>query len=343
MRNIRNKSKISYYAKILSAMALSFVIYGLFLFYYNGQTYLDPIKDFVFEETDNTEVNITTIEEVTPVDDSVIPDDNTAQSDDNVVIPNPNPSTNNYNNSTVDSNDNYVAPQVTPSMEEINNSLRNEIQKTFNVTVRYGKETEGYTAGGITAYPIYDDNVVNSQLNQLKSTLSLYPYGLFTEIKKGGIPLTILLINSYSDDAVTGVTDSNYNYANISIAAKYPFGESFFHESYHYIERYLFKKGANYESWDSLNPAGFSWNAVDGSLSYSNTFMEDAPFVNNYAQTAAEEDRASTFEYMMAGSKARCLNYGTTVWQKASLMANTIDLVLNSVSPDVTEYWERFL
>ena len=46
---------------------------------------------------------------------------------------------------------------------------------------------------------------------------------------------------------------------------------------------------------------------------------------------------------MMAPSKASCLNNGNVVWKKAKLMSDTIDLVLSSVRPDVTEYWERYL
>ena len=185
---------------------------------------------------------------------------------------------------------------------------------------------------------------MNKQLDLLKKVLSLYPDGLFQEIKKGGIPLTIMLIQEFSEKSITGITDSSYSYANISIAASHGFEESFFHESYHYIERYLLKKGANFNSWDSLNPSNFAgWGTIDGSLSYSNTFLPTSPFVNNYAQTEAVEDRASTFEYMMAPSKASCLNKGNVVWKKATLLADTIDLVLSSVSPDVTEYWERYL
>ena len=153
-----------------------------------------------------------------------------------------------------------------------------------------------------------------------------------------------MLIKKYSDGTVTGITDSSYTDAVISISADYAFEDSFYHESYHYIERYLLKKGANYNSWDSLNPSNFAgWGTIDGSLSYSNTFLPTSPFVNNYAQTEAVEDRASTFEYMMAPSKASCLNKGNVVWKKATLLADTIDLVLSSVSPDVTEYWEGYL
>ena len=176
----------------------------------------------------------------------------------------------------------------------------------------------------------------------LKNTLNKYPKGLFKEIINGGIPLTIILIKSYSDSNITGITDSSYSYANISIATMYPFDESFYHESYHYIERYLFKNGANYNSWDSLLPLNFNWGTIDGSLSYSNTFSSDAFFVNNYAQTSASEDRASTFEYMMADTKASCLNVGNTIWKKAVYMSRTIDSVFDCVKPDVIEYWERF-
>ena len=224
-----------------------------------------------------------------------------------------------------------------------NSMLRSEIEKEFSVTVRYGSETEGYSVGGVSTTPITDPSVANRRLNDLYDTLSLYPIGLFKEIKDGGIPLTIMLVNNYSEHGVTGVTDSSYDYAVISIAAVYDFKESFYHESYHYIERYMFKKKANFNSWDSLNPIDFEWDTIDGSLSYSNTFNSESYFVNNYAQTSAAEDRASTFEYMMASTKASCLNKNTNIWYKATYMALTMEAVFDTVSPDSIEYWERYI
>lgn len=224
-----------------------------------------------------------------------------------------------------------------------NNMLRSEIEKEFSVTVKYGSETEGYSVGGVSTVPITDPSLANRRLNDLYNTLSLYPIGLFKEIKDGGIPLTIMLVNNYSEYGVTGVTDSSYDYAVISIAAVYDFKESFYHESYHYIERYMFKKKANFNSWDSLNPNDFEWDTIDGSLSYSNTFNSESYFVNNYAQTSAAEDRASTFEYMMASTKASCLNKNTNIWYKATYMALTMEAVFDTVSPDSVEYWERYI
>ena len=46
---------------------------------------------------------------------------------------------------------------------------------------------------------------------------------------------------------------------------------------------------------------------------------------------------------MMADSKASCLNHGKTVWRKANLIKNTLEAVFSTVSPNITEYWERFI
>ena len=235
----------------------------------------------------------------------------------------------------------------TPTMEQTNNNLRNQIQNTYGITIKYGMETAGYTVGGMSTTPITDAGRVNDSLNKLNNAMSLYPSGFFREISNGGIPLTVYLIERYSTGGVTGVTDSTNYYANISIAIAYPFDDSFHHENYHYMERYLYKKGIYYRSWDGYNPSDYVYVANGGplrrNLSYANTWSEDAYFVNDYAQTSPEEDRASTFEYMMKSTKQSCFNSGKPVWNKAITMSNSIDAAINCVTPNTTEYWERNL
>lgn len=318
------KKKLVGYAKILIVLSIALLIYGVILDYGTpSRKLIDPIRDVKpIKEKENTI-------SITPSDGNEVVTDNG-----NII------------NKEQNINDNVVEPK-TSSISDSNNKLRNEIQKKYKVKIKYGKETEGYSVKNgssvISTTPITDDNVINKELNDLNVTLGYYPSGMFEEINNGGIPLTIILVNNYSDSSITGVTDSSYEFANISIAAIYPFAESFYHESYHYIERYMFKNGANFNSWDSLNPSSFSWNTIDGSLSYSNTFSQDAAFVNNYAQSSAAEDRASTFEYMMANSKASCLNNGTTVWKKANYMAQMIRQVLSSVRNSSNVRWEKYL
>lgn len=308
------------FARILMAISITLLFYGIFLDIQDSKKLVDPVKDTTIINGNENQVSIT-------------------PSDGNEVI-----GTNDNVNANINSNTNN---QDNLSIDEVNDKLRKQIENKYNISIKYGSETANYYVKSgttvISTSPIENANVINNQLHYLNDTLGQYPDGLFKEIKNGGIPLTILLIDSYSEQSITGVTDSTYDYANISIAAMYSFNESFYHESYHYIERYMFKKGANFNSWDSLNPSDFNWNTIDGNLSYSNTFSENSWFVNNYAQTAAAEDRASTFEYMMASSKASCLNNGTNIWKKANYMAQMIRQVLNSVKKSSNVRWEQYL
>jgi len=318
MHNQQVSRTLSFYAKQLLIFSIILIFAGVVLEFTSRNKLIDPL---LITPSDQKNDSVS----VTPVTG-------------NEVV-------SNENGEETSETQKAVSPAKT--IEEINDMLRDEIQKIYGVSVLYGKQTNGYVVyfenERIKTSSITDSNVINNQLNKLKYVLSLYPEGLFQEIRDGGIPLIIYLINSYSDMNITGITDSSYNHASISIAAVHSFEESFYHESYHYIERYMLKKGANFSSWSILNPKGFRYGTVRNDFSYSSTFSENAPFVNNYAQTAAGEDRASTFEYMMASTKASCLNEKKAIWYKAKYMALMIETVFDSVEPDTIEYWERYL
>lgn len=240
--------------------------------------------------------------------------------------------------------DNNPSEPVVPTIEETNINLRNEIQNQYGISVKYGSETAGYNVGGMSTTQITDPNVVKKALEDMKSTISLFPVGIWNEMKSSGYPLTIYLIGNYSSTNVTGVTESFSNRVTISIATKFSFGETFNHEVFHYFENFITQfRGANFNEWNSFNPANFGYGSVNSSLSYTRTFSADSYFVNDYAQTQDAEDRASTFEYMMFDAKAACLNRDKPVWKKAKYMADQLDNYLNSVSPNVVEYWERHL
>ena len=351
MKAKNHKGFIDAFAKFL--IILSFFIFAIGFSYQSGLTGSKD-GDSNSENIDNNSEPISTISitpsngsDVVTNDDSIVPqpiDNGNTNNNDNNVSGNNNLDNNSIKNDNTTGNSNGTSAKVEEtSLDDINAKLCKEIEKQYNIDIQYGEETFGYSVANITTVPITNPSVINSTLIRLKNILNLYPKGMFDEIRNGGIPLTIVLLDSYVDYNITGVTDSSYSSATISLAVKYPLEETFYHESYHYIERYMFKKGANFNTWNSLNPEGFTYGTIYNGNSYSNTFSEDAPFVNNYAQTDDREDRASTFEYMMATSKASCLNNGQTVWKKAMLMSRTIDAVFDSVSPSTIEYWERFL
>ena len=256
-------------------------------------------------------------------------------------------SSNNNNSNNTDNNYQAKKPQqnvtAPETIESKNNTLRNQIENKYNVDIRYGTETNGYTVGGLSTVMLTDANRINALLNELNRNLALYPNSFFKEINTGNYNLSIYLLKRYSQKNVTGITDSTSQHVIISLATDYSYIESLHHELYHYIEKYMYKRGANYTTWNLLNPDGFSYGNINKGYSFTNGNNRNAFFVNDYAQTDPYEDRASTFEYMMAQSEASCLQTGTTIWKKAKYMCEQIDAVFQTVSPNVTEYWERFV
>jgi hypothetical protein len=352
---MNNRKRNITIAKIMIAFSLILIIYGVSYSFSSNKVAISNTSN-----TDNTEVTVTT----TNTDNTQVSNtDNSGSTDNTTTVTTPTPSTTptvttkptTSTNTSTTTNTNSGGSSTTkadtntggttPVVNDPINDLRVSIQNTYGISVKYGSETDGYTASNITAVSLGDSDSETLALNDLKNALELYPNGLFQEIRNGGISLSVYLVKGYNQDNVTGLTEYNKRKgaAIISIALDYPFNDSFFHESYHFMEDYIELKGGAYTTWNNLNPSTFTYGTTDLTLSYANTGSADSYFVNSYAETNEDEDRASTFEYMMADSKASCLNTNEHVWLKAKYMCEQIDYFLNTVSPSVTEYWERFV
>lgn len=336
-------------AKVLIALSFVLILLGVGL---------DLETNILIQPTRNThtiasstpaDINITTTD--TPISETTTTTETPQKTPDNNKGTNSSQSsgTGSSNNNSNNTDNNYQAkkPQqnvtAPETIESKNNTLRNQIENKYNVDIRYGTETNGYTVGGLSTVMLTDANRINALLNELNRNLALYPNGFFKEINTGNYNLSIYLLKRYSQNNVTGITDSTSQHVIISLATDYSYIESLHHELYHYIEKYMYKRGANYTTWNLLNPDGFSYGNINKGYSFTNGNNRNAFFVNDYAQTDPYEDRASTFEYMMAQSEASCLQTGTTIWKKAKYMCEQIDAVFQTVSPNVTEYWERFV
>lgn len=327
-------------AKVFIAFSFVLVFVGIGL-NLDNKTLMNPVTGTHTIGNSNNDINITTT-------DATIPSDSSGGENSNSQTNGSTGSSNvggNSNSATTPSTGERHQSTTEPQsgIDTTNNDLRSSIQNRYGITVRYGAETNGYTVGGLSSIMLSDANRINEVLNSLNYNLSLYPSGFFQETKQGDYSLTIYLLKRYSQENVTGITDSTTKNVVISLATDYSFVESLHHELYHYIEKYMFYRGANYTTWNSLNPVGFNYGKTNTAISYVNTKDPYASFVNIYAQTDEYEDRASTFEYMMSPSEASCLVTGTTIWKKAKYMCEQIDAVFQSVSPSVTEYWERYI
>lgn len=339
--------------KLLFSLSFVFIFTGLYLNKLEKQMFYDPINDVVaIAPDDGDKVIISTtdgdVEEVNNNPSIPIDNGSNINSSDNSTDNNSNNnSTNifdNSNNTNEDVNHNINPSISNDDVIDENDILRRSIEDTYGIKVKYGDEVSNYQAGSMNVTPILDKEIIKNGLEQLKETLKLYPQDFFREFLNEDLSLEVFLIKSYSKDNVTGVTDLFGNRVIVSIAMDYPCFESFNHEIYHYIEHFIVRKQGEFSAWNMYNPNDFSYGTVNSNYSYTKTQKADSVFVNNYAQTNPYEDRASTFEYMMASNKIPCFNSSDyPIWKKSSYMALMIDTYFDTVSPSVIDYWERFI
>lgn len=365
-------------ASIMIFFAILLIMTGLYMNFSTSDV-LDPIRD-VDKANDNPgEVTITTNDGKPPAtnsndtntntnngsSDTPITNDNTGNNTSSGTDLNPSTSNGNTNTGSNSSNNNTgnnsssnttpstpipdptptpePTPDSTPVVDPLTN-YRKQIEDTYGIKVLYGSETNGYVVGSLGTTAITDTNVMKSTLEQLNTALSMYPNGFFREFSKQNMSLNVYLIKNYSAENVTGVTDFAPRRTIISIATDFPFDESFHHEMLHYIEHYIESAGGRFTAWNSFNPLDFTYGVENSSYSYSKTGTPGSYFVNNYAQTSANEDRASTFEYMTASVKYSCYDSNDyPIWKKSNYLSTMIETYFTTVSSSVVDYWERYI
>ena len=359
-----NKSRIIL-ARVMIFCSVILIGSGVYLNLQETKPIIDPVSDVT--TPDNDSVIITTNDGMPPTVTNDNDSDKTGNNDNATAVPNdstssdtpvPNNTTTSGNTGNTSSTGNTSgtntnstpspspAPEPEPEPAPVvdqNVIFRKSIEDTYGVKVFYGNETSGYSVGGMST-TVIPDSSISSALTQLNDALATYPVGFFQEFLNKNINVNVYLIKNYSANNVTGVTDTSFKRINISIAMDFPFNESFHHEVLHAIEYYIERSGGKFTSWNSFNPADFSYGSENKDYSYSVTGEASSYFVNNYAQVSQSEDRASTFEYMTASKRYSCFDsHGYPIWKKSDYLSRMIDTYFNTVTPEVIDYWERYV
>ena len=226
--------------KSLFSLSFLFIFTGLFLYFDEKDSFYDPIKDTVLvagdneviisttddvvnDNSDDNDNNIPPVSEIIPPvnddvvppiveeeNDEVVPDDNVNS---NTQVPNevippvveeilPEPSVDSNSQSKEE-----IIEQEEENIKSYNNNLRKTIEETYSIIVKYGSETDGYKAGDMSVVSISDVNTMKYSLEQLNECLSLYPKDFFKEFGDEDLKLKVYLIQSYSTENVTGITE----------------------------------------------------------------------------------------------------------------------------------------
>lgn len=239
-----------------------------------------------------------------------------------------------------------------PQPVDLANSLRQEIEATYHVKVRYGAaETNGY-APRHTATQALQPNQYIGMLSELKNVLRRYPNGFFREFRANGMPLTFYLVDSVQNNAFAGFFDRQFvNDLKIVLTRKdYFLSLTANHEITHAIDTFLDIKmypREPYSEYTALNPAGFKYLSEDRDANFpqyvwTNDNRQNAYFTTAYAQSTPREDRAELFKFMMRDYDAvGIFNNSPYLRAKAQVLARQINQNFATAGPNA--YWNRFL
>lgn len=242
------------------------------------------------------------------------------------------------------------APQ--PQPVDSANSLRQEIEATYHVKVRYGAaETNGY-APRHTATQALQPNQYIGMLSELKNILRRYPNGFFREFRANGMPLTFYLVDSVQNNAFAGFFDRQFvNDLKIVLTRKdYFLSLTANHEITHAIDTFLDIKmypREPYSEYTALNPAGFKYLSEDRDANFpqyvwKNDNRQNAYFTTAYAQSTPREDRAELFKFMMRDYDAVGIFKNSPYLRaKAQVLARQINQNFATAGPNA--YWNRLL
>lgn len=260
--------------------------------------------------------------------------------------------TNKSNQNANNNNENTILPEEKPpvvekTQAEKNDEYRKQLQNKYSVKIAYKNELGNYTINGYGSEKLNDDSKINNCLGDINATLENYPNGFFKEMKDYGMPLTIYLVNSISDD-VSGLTDAkDKSDIKIMIAPASLFENTLNHEIMHYIDTYIKDKGYPIDinnTMKDVNPVGFTYGDTSNEYVYYFTSVDNAYFLSAYGKTNYLEDRAVLFSDMMTRTiKKPFYNDGTPINKKAKLISLQIKEHFNTLSNTGKYYWDRFL
>lgn len=184
------------------------------------------------------------------------------------------------------------------------------LSEAFGVQVRIWQDIAPCSNDEYPLEPEYQVPLIESSLQQLEAALSRYPEGFLQQAAAAtdsGI-LQICLVRSVDDqhqDAQYWTDDS----ACIALCVGENLEQEFHHQLFYLLENRVLSKCSIYDTWNSLNPKGFSYTLdIDAAMTAeSSQWLEgdERAFIDQRSMSYPREDRAAIMEYaMMPGNEA---------------------------------------
>jgi len=180
------------------------------------------------------------------------------------------------------------------------------IGEKYGITVRIGNAAAEIQPWDYRFTPEHLAPILQRELNILDLCLSQYPETVLQQTAAHFSNLTISLVReiagtpeSGSLSTATGIQFFRDGEAYVVIATGKYAQQALYHEFYHVMETHILAESTALDTWENLNPAGFSYNDGYGTQQDADIYLrgQTRAFVDSYSMSYPKEDRARIFEY----------------------------------------------
>lgn len=228
-----------------------------------------------------------------------------------------------------------------------------EMSEKYGIEILIGPEAAAvqpwdYNLEAETLVPI-----LQQELNLLDQRLGQYPQEILSATVSDFSSLKLCIVRSLTGTAESGSLDSanglhfdNDGDAYVVLAAGKYTEQALYHELFHVMETYILKHSTAFDQWETLNPAGFSYDCdfEENEQRDPETYLtgEDRAFVDTYSMSFPAEDRARIMEYAM-------LPDGEELFQSRTMQAKLLSVckgireAYGLESEDTVFPWEQYL
>ena len=245
-------------------------------------------------------------------------------------------------------------PGTTRVSEELYQRAR-ELASRYGVTVKIADECDTEFPS-YTAQQTYDETMIANALSTLENVLAAYPEGFFDQLhyrENREVEFQFILNLSYkfSSNWYVGFMEENRgtNVIGVNIDNA-TLDRTLHHEISHVIEKKLehdatYREDALFseEKWVSFNPEWFAYFGDEGAYpEFTQSYEYSLYFVDGYAGTDSNEDRARIFERAATGHTPSFIGY-PGIQKKLEYYCQCIRDAFDTTGwPEVT-VWEQTL
>ncbi len=242
-------------------------------------------------------------------------------------------------------------------------AYRDELEQKYGIILYIGTEVVS-SSFDYACEAALDEKKIYQALEALENALALYPAGFLEQLKSHdtktlGFYLAGTLRGKYDymlDYAGGFALQNGYEQSLVIDIYEWNLRDTIIHEMSHWIDLYIdecemFDFGVSYrDEFEALNPEKFQYNYDYAPSSEYTKYVYNSVeqeydnyyFIDSYAQTNANEDRARCFEYMLREDNEEYLKC-PHIYEKMSCMANYIRKYFDTTNWPEQTSWEKVL